>query len=206
MQNVGKRLRLLNSAIHYLLIMNPTEPTPRRSRLQKKLELMLEMGLWRFRLIAIVPVVMSLASTLLTFAIGTRDIFKSIKFFFFAPDTAKVANTALASVVSGIDFYLIGVAFLIFGYGLYELLISEIDVYRAGSDTDNSGGLLDIRSLDQLKEKLVKVLVVALIVSAFKSMITIPLQDVKSMIYFCLCVLILAFSGFLMTYKPANKS
>ncbi|MCT0228019.1 YqhA family protein, partial [Synechococcus sp. CS-1331] len=133
-------------------------------------------------------------------------IFKSIKFFFFAPDTAKVANTALASVVSGIDFYLIGVAFLIFGYGLYELLISEIDVYRAGSDTDNSGGLLDIRSLDHLKEKLVKVLVVALIVSAFKSMITIPLTDVKSMIYFCLCVLILALSGFLMTYKPASKS
>ena len=62
--------------------MHPTEPTTRRSRLQKKLELMLEMGLWRFRLIAIVPVVMSLASTLLTFAIGTRDIFKSIKFLF----------------------------------------------------------------------------------------------------------------------------
>jgi len=82
LQNVGKRLRLLNSAIHYLLIMNPTEPTPKRSRLRKKLELMLEMGLWRFRLIAIVPVVMSLASTLLTFAIGTRDIFKSIKFLF----------------------------------------------------------------------------------------------------------------------------
>ena len=55
-------------------------------------------------------------------------------------------------MVSGIDLYLIGVAFLIFGYGLYELLISEIDIYRAGSDTDNSGGLLDIRSLDQLKE------------------------------------------------------
>jgi uncharacterized membrane protein YqhA len=108
-------------------------------------------------------------------------------------------------MVSGIDLYLIGVAFLIFGYGLYELLISEIDIYRAGSDTDNSGGLLDIRSLDQLKEKLAKALVVALIISAFKSMIAIPLEDVKSMIYFCLCVLILAFSGFLMTYKPANK-
>jgi uncharacterized membrane protein YqhA len=59
-------------------------------------------------------------------------------------------------------------------------LISEIDVYRAGSDTDNSGGLLDIRSLDQLKEKLVKVLVVALIVSAFKSMITIPWKTLRA--------------------------
>jgi uncharacterized membrane protein YqhA len=112
-------------------------------------------------------------------------------------------------VVSGIDFYLIGVALLIFGYGLYELLISEIDVYRAQSDTDDSGGLLDIRNLDQLKEKLVKVLVVALIVSAFKSMISIPVKDVNTLIYFCVCVLLLSMSGFLIAIKapkfPTNN-
>jgi uncharacterized membrane protein YqhA len=135
--------------------MQPTVQSSKRVRLIKRVELLWEMLLWRFRLIAIVPVVMSLVSTLLTFALGTRDIFKSFKFIFFAPETEKAANTALASVVSGIDFYLIGVALLIFGYGLYELLISEIDVYRAQSDTDDSGGLLDIRNLDQLKEKLV---------------------------------------------------
>ena len=181
--------------------MQPTVQSSKRVRLIKRVELLWEMLLWRFRLIAIVPVVMSLVSTLLTFALGTRDIFKSIKFIFFAPETEKAANTALASVVSGIDFYLIGVALLIFGYGLYELLISEIDVYRAQSDTDDSGGLLDIRNLDQLKEKLVKVLVVALIVSAFKSMISIPVKDVNTLIYFCVCVLLLSMSGFLIAIK-----
>jgi uncharacterized membrane protein YqhA len=181
--------------------MQPVAPPLKRVRLLKKLELGWEILLWRFRLIAIVPVVMSLASTLLTFALGTRDIIKSIKFFFFAPETEKAANTALASVVSGIDFYLIGVALLIFGYGLYELLISEIDVYRSQSDTDDSGGLLDIRNLDQLKEKLVKVLIVALIVSAFKSMISIPVKDVNTLIYFCVFVLLLSLSGFLIAVK-----
>lgn len=182
--------------------MQPSPSTSRRIRLVKKLELTWESVLWRFRLIAIVPVVMSLASTLLTFALGTRDIVKSIKFFFFAPETEKAANTALASMVSGIDFYLIGVALLIFGYGLYELLISEIDVYRSQSDSGDSGGLLDIRNLDQLKEKLVKVLIVALIVSAFKAMISIPVKDVTSLIYFCLCVLLLSLSAFLIAVKP----
>ena len=181
--------------------MQSSPSTSRRIRLLKKLELTWESLLWRFRLIAIVPVVMSLASTLLTFALGTRDIFKSIRYFFFAPETEKAANTALASMVSGIDFYLIGVALLIFGYGLYELLISEIDVYRSQSDTDDSGGLLDIRNLDQLKEKLVKVLIVALIVSAFKAMISIPVKDVNSLLYFCVCVLLLSLSGFLIAIK-----
>jgi len=188
---------------------SPMEEAPRlskRFRFQKRLELFLETWLWRFRLIAIVPVVMSLTSTLLTFALGTRDIIKSIKFFFFAPESEKAANTALASVVSGIDFYLIGVALLIFGYGLYELLISEIDIYRSQSDTDDSGGLLDIRNLDQLKEKLVKVLVVALIVSAFKSMISIPVKDVQTLIFFCTCVLLLSLSGFIIAFKPKKTS
>lgn len=181
--------------------MQPVFRSSGRGRWLKRLELLWEMLLWRFRLIAIVPVVMSLASTLLTFALGTRDIVKSIRFFFFAPETEKAANTALASMVSGIDFYLIGVALLIFGYGLYELLISEIDVYRSQSDTDDSGGLLDIRNLDQLKEKLVKVLVVALIVSAFKSMISLPVTDVNTLLSFCVCVLLLSLSGFLIAIK-----
>lgn len=173
-----------------------------RGRLQKRIELLLETFLWRFRLIAIVPVVMSLASTLLTFIIGTQDILHSIQAFLHPSEGHSADHMALAGVVSGIDFYLIGVALLIFGYGIYELLISEIDVYRDQSDNADSGGLLDIRNLDQLKEKLVKVLVVALIVSAFKAMISIPIKDVNSMIYFCFAVLLLALSGYLTTLKP----
>ena len=175
---------------------------PRKAKLQKKLEFLLELLLWRFRLIAFVPVVMSLASTLLTFIIGTRDILESIHRYLMAGHEAHLDQTTLAGVVSGIDFYLIGVALLIFGYGIYELLISEIDVYRNQSDSSDSGGLLDIRNLDQLKEKLVKVLVVALIVSAFKSMIQIPVKDASTLFTFCLCVLLLAFSGFLIAAKP----
>jgi len=99
--------------------------------------------------------------------------------------------------VTGIDLYLIGIALMIFGYGLYELLISPIDTAR---DPEKGGdSLLDIRDLDQLKEKLVKVLVVALIVSAFKAMLTLPISDGPSLAYFCLSVLLLAISGVLVT-------
>lgn len=60
-------------------------------------------------------------------------------------------------------------------------------------------GTLEIRNLDQLKEKLVKVLVVALIVSAFNSMLSLPIKGGPSLAFFCLSVLLLALNGYLVT-------
>ncbi|MCX5948552.1 MAG: YqhA family protein [Cyanobacteria bacterium] len=174
-----------------------TEPSYGQTR-RKRFELQFEKVLWKLRLIAILPVIMSLTSTGVTFVLGTLEIGKAILGLgtFADQDKAYVARV-LGGVVSGIDLYLIGIAMLIFGYGVYELLISPIDAAR--NEEKAGEGLLDIRDLDQLKEKLVKVLVVALIVSAFKPMLSLPIVDSPSLAFFCLSVLLLAISGFLVT-------
>jgi uncharacterized membrane protein YqhA len=174
-----------------------TEPSYGQTR-RKRFELQFEKVLWKLRLIAILPVIMSLTSTGVTFVLGTLEIGKAILGLgtFEGQDKAYVARV-LGGVVSGIDLYLIGIAMLIFGYGVYELLISPIDAAR--NEEKAGEGLLDIRDLDQLKEKLVKVLVVALIVSAFKPMLSLPIVDGPSLAFFCLSVLLLAISGFLVT-------
>jgi uncharacterized membrane protein YqhA len=166
---------------------------------------MFERFLWKLRLIAILPVIMSLASTGVTFVLGTLEIGKAILGLGHAVDTVEKGYMAklLGGVVTGIDLYLIGIALLIFGYGVYELLISPIDHARQGSGRMRSG-LLEISSLDQLKEKLVKVLVVALIVSAFKAMLTLPINDGPTLALFCLAVLLLALSGYLVTNNPGH--
>jgi uncharacterized membrane protein YqhA len=172
-------------------------PTYRQTRL-KRYEHRFEKVLWRLRLITILPVIMSLASTGVTFVLGTVEIGKAILGLASVDghDMVYMAKL-LGGVVTGIDLYLIGIALLIFGYGVYELLISPIDAAR---NEDKAGeGLLDIRDLDQLKEKLVKVLVVALIVSAFKAMLSLPIVDGPSLAFFCLSVLLLAISGVLVT-------
>ena len=179
----------------------------RRSGQFKRLELLLEKLMWRFRLVAMIPVVMSLVSTFVTFVLGTKSIFHSFMALQ-APESVgdhgdRLEAELLAGIVSGIDLYLIGIALLIFGYGMYELLVSNIDAARE-ADGGGSNGLLDIRDLDQLKEKLVKVLVVALIVTAFKFMLMMKVEDSQSLILFCLSVLLLALSGFLVT-GHANK-
>ncbi|MEI8249848.1 MAG: YqhA family protein [Synechococcus sp. ELA057] len=164
----------------------------------KRLEQRFEKLLWRFRLIAILPVILSLISGGMTFVLGTLEIGNALmRTGALADDSGKSLAKLLGSLVTGIDLYLIGIALMIFGYGLYELLISPIDTAR---DPEKGGdSLLDIRDLDQLKEKLVKVLVVALIVSAFKAMLTLPISDGPSLTYFCLSVLLLAISGVLVT-------
>ncbi len=175
----------------------PLDSTTWKPRL-KRYEHRFEKVLWRLRLIAILPVIMSLASTGVTFVLGTMEIGKAILGLGSVENEDKAYMAKLlGGVVTGIDLYLIGIALLIFGYGVYELLISPIDAARG--DNKAGEGLLDIRDLDQLKEKLVKVLVVALIVSAFKAMLSLPIVDGPSLAFFCLSVLLLAISGFLVT-------
>ncbi|MCX5932794.1 MAG: YqhA family protein [Cyanobacteria bacterium] len=168
----------------------------------KRWERRFERLLWKLRLVAILPVIMSLVSTVVTFTLGTMEIANSILQLLAGSSSKGFIPQLLGGVVSGIDLYLIGIALLIFGYGVYELLISPIDAARVD---DRSGhGLLDIRDLDQLKEKLVKVLVVALIVAAFKSMLTLPITDGASLAFFCLSVLLLALSGYLVAGHGGN--
>jgi uncharacterized membrane protein YqhA len=164
----------------------------------KRMEQRFERLLWRLRLIAILPVIMSLVSTVVSFVLGTLEIARALSSLGHAEQPAKTfVAELLGAIVSGIDLYLIGIALLIFGYGVYELLISPIEAARERDQ--GGGGLLDIRNLDQLKEKLVKVLVVALIVAAFKAMLTLPIKDGQSLAFFSLSVLLLALSGYLVT-------
>jgi len=83
---------------------------------RSSLERRFERWLWRFRLIAILPVVMSLLSAAAAFVCGTLEILHSLQL--------------LGELVGGVDLYLIGIALLIFGYGVDELLISDIEAAR----------------------------------------------------------------------------
>jgi uncharacterized membrane protein YqhA len=111
-------------------------------------------------------------------------------------ETSYEIAKQLGKLVGGVDLYLIGIALLIFGYGVYELLISNIEAAHQ-DDKGGGNGLLDIRNLDDLKEKLVKVIVVALIVSAFKAMLIFPITSTTNLLVFSGSVLLLALSAWL---------
>ena len=85
---------------------------------------------------------------------------------------------------------------LIFGYGVYELIISDIDP-RLQELTGERRNILSINSLEGLKQKLTNVIIVALIVTAFKLMISFEVDSIAEVLQYCGCVLMLSFSAWL---------
>jgi uncharacterized membrane protein YqhA len=176
------------------------------TRWSSQIERRFERWLWKFRLIAILPVLMSLVSTAAAFIGGTSEILHALqRLLDHAPDNNKALAELLGELVGGVDLYLIGIALLIFGYGVYELLISDIEAARQTRGEGNGNGLLDIRSLDALKEKLVKVIVVALIVAGFKAMLVFPITTPSNLLVFSASVLLLALSAYLVAGNPNSK-
>ena len=83
------------------------------------------------------------------------------------PFTAKsVAAKTIAQMVEGVDYFVIGIALLIFGYGIYELVISDLDPRLEGGEEQHTN-ILSVNSLQSLKNNLTNVIVVGLIVAAF---------------------------------------
>jgi uncharacterized membrane protein YqhA len=69
---------------------------------------------------------------------------------------------------------------LIFSLGLYELFISKID---AAESATVSGNVLVINSLDDLKSRLAKVILMILIVKFFENAISIHYTNALSLLY-----------------------
>ena len=164
----------------------------RRARFESRFEHLL----WRFRLVTILPVVMSLLGSVSCFILGTQEEIHALHKLFNGYLNSEKSILLLGKVVGGIDYYVVGIALLIFGYGVYELIISDIDP-RLQDLSQERRNILSITSLEGLKQKLTNVIIVALIVTAFKLMISFQVQSISELLQFCGCVLMLAFSAWL---------
>jgi uncharacterized protein (TIGR00645 family) len=103
---------------------------------------------------------------------------------------------AVSKFIAAVDVFLIATVLLIFGLGLYELFISRID--RAETD-ESLLRVLAVRSLDELKERLAKVIVMALVVTFFKVAISLKCEDSVDLLFFAIGIFLAAAALFLTT-------
>ena len=124
--------------------------------------------LWSTRFIVIIAVILSIISSISLFLIGGWDIIQATIFNnpIFNQDINN-SNDLLFKIISSIDLFLIGIVLLIFGFGVYELFISEID-FAKDKFADST---LKINNLDQLKNKIIKVIIIVLIVKFFEKVL-----------------------------------
>jgi len=132
-----------------------------------KFEDRFESILWNLRYVVILAVILSVLASITLFIIGSWDILHSIVFKNpLTNESINNNNDLLFKIISSIDMFLIGIVLLIFGFGVYELFISEIDIAK-----DKFSSTLKISTLDQLKNKIIKVVIIVLIVKFFEKIL-----------------------------------
>lgn len=153
----------------------------------KKVERIFETLLWDSRFVVIFAVIASLLSALAMFFMATIDAWYMLSHLadYISPALDTEARYALRSatithVVEIVDGYLLATVLLIFSLGLYELFISKIDMAE-GSET--SSNVLLINSLDDLKGRLAKVILMILIVKFFEHAISMNFDSPVSLLY-----------------------
>ena len=118
-----------------------------------------------FRYLSVVVVFCSLLGSALMFLIG---IFKTYRAFAVCfrlvsvpneMESVKVTDIAIGSVIGSMDAFLVGLALMIFGYGVFTLFIREVSA-------DESGAFrwIQIPSLGHLKSLLAEIVIVIIFV------------------------------------------
>ncbi|WP_457568740.1 YqhA family protein [Desulfurobacterium sp.] len=129
-------------------------------------EKVFENGLWYSRFLVILAVIPSIFASFSLFIVGTDKILKVFlkTMSSFMSYDKSFYKYAIENIVTAVDIYLIATVMIIFSLGLYELYVSKID---PAVNSENIK-LLNIKSLDDLKGKLAKVVLMVLIVTFFK--------------------------------------
>jgi len=154
------------------------------------LEKIFESGLWGSRLMVLLAVFFGLIGAVILFIVASFDIYDSAKFVITTylnhahPDNFH--EDVVGGVIGAVDLYLIGVVMLLFSFGLYELFISDIDVAKNAKGEENK--ILAIHSLDQLKDKISKVIVMVLVVGFFQKVGHTDYNGALDMLYFALSI------------------
>jgi uncharacterized membrane protein YqhA len=153
----------------------------------KYLEWLFEGSLWNSRFVILSAVLGSLFAGFAIFYMATVDVVFLVQHAlnYADPGMTEEARKALhdstvSHIVEVVDGYLLATVLLIFSLGLYELFISDIDQAH-GSRA--SSKILVISSLDDLKSRLAKVIIMILIVTLFEQALNMKLSSPIDLLY-----------------------
>jgi len=171
-----------------------------------------EKFLWNSRFIVILAVVASMISSVILFVIATFDVFELIaKVFKYmrlnGPERTVAAyedfhGEVVGHIIGAIDDFLLATVLFIFALGLYELFISKIE--EAEAEAATSSRILVIHSLDDLKDRLAKVILMILIVTFFKNVIHTSFTEPLHILFLGVGILFVALALFF-THKGSEK-
>ena len=154
------------------------------------IEKVFESSLWASRFMVLLAVVFGLLGAIALFVVASFDIWDTAKYvmstYWNHAHPEGFHEDVVGGIIGAVDLYLIGVVMLLFSFGLYELFISDID--PAKDDVKRENKILSIHSLDQLKDKISKVIVMVLVVGFFQKVGHTEYHGALDMLYFALSI------------------
>lgn len=155
-----------------------------------------EGALWRSRFLVILAVVSSLLGSMVLFVIGSLDMIdvlvKTWGYYVLGDHSYDLHAKVVGELIGAIDLYLIAVVLLIFSFGIYELFVSQIDE----AQNSESSQILEIHSLDELKDKIAKVIIMVLVVKYFQMVLDMSFNGALEMLYLAISILGLSLALF----------
>ena len=170
------------------------------------MERLFEGTIWRSRYIVLLAVIFGLVGAFVLFIVASMDIWGVAVYTFNTivthahPD--KFHEDIVAGIIGAVDLYLIAVVMFIFAFGLYELFISDIDE----AEGEKSSKILAIHSLDQLKDKIAKVIIMVLVVNFFQRVLHTEFKTPLEMLYFALAIAALAVGLYFLNMVGKKKN
>jgi len=165
--------------------------------------------LWQARWAVLVSVFCSGVASIMIFYITALDAFHitaMLADYAFIIDSAErevVRSGALGHVVQVVDGFLLAIVLMIFAFGIYELYVSKIDI---AYESESAEHMLSITSLDDLKSRLGKVILMVMIVKFFEMAIDMEYKDVYDLIYFAVGILLVSLSLFVTDFMLKSGS
>ena len=162
-----------------------------------RLERSFEWLLWNSRVLVVVAVIASLAVGIGALWVSTVDAVTLLGHMVHygestalsAIEQAALRSSIVAHVVGVVDGYLLATIMLIFALGLYELFVSRIE---AAEGSEFASRVLLIRSLDDLKDRLAKVVLLMLVVKFFEIAIGVKIERPLDLLYLALGIALVA--------------
>jgi uncharacterized membrane protein YqhA len=152
--------------------------------------------LWGSRLVVLIAVAASMTVSIGMFFVATVDVVQVTvhmgQYGNFGSSTEEheaLRSQTVSQVVEVIDGYLLATIMLIFAFGLYELFISRIN---AAEGNNMASRILLIHSLDDLKDRLAKVVLLILVVKFFKHALHLSFSLPVDLLYLSIGIALIA--------------
>jgi uncharacterized membrane protein YqhA len=160
-----------------------------------------ESALWKSRFVVLFAVITSVLAGLDLFIVVGVESFRVLVILAQGVNPAMpldqkeiLFRQSILRMISLIDGYLLGAFMFIFGFGMYELFLADFQEARSSTA---SGRILQIKSLEDLKTRLGRVILIILIVELFKDAYDLKAQSTLELLYIAAAIALIGLALYL---------